>query len=208
MPNEIRRILCAYARRDKVNERVAIELNQLRFLVGKGQEMSYVETVQPRIQKIESALRSSLAASLRSSLSACDTSPQDDSMTLSLTQCLRTYAAIDQTTEAEDIIAREFVQPFIEKVADHPSCLELLRFRLSYTHLECACRIDCPLLLATATGTAGRSLLRARQFSRGGVCGAARFCAHQVRSAHFNHREDSTWSQLRSADECRLDASC
>ncbi|KAG5457360.1 MAG: oligomeric golgi complex component, COG2-domain-containing protein [Olpidium bornovanus] len=122
--------------RDKVNERVAIEFNQLRFLVGKGQEMSYVETIQPRIQKIESALRSSLATSLRSSLSACDASPQDDSMTLSLAQCLRTYAAIDQTREAEDIIAGEFVQPFIEKVADHPSFLEPLRFRSSHAHLE------------------------------------------------------------------------
>ena len=34
----------------------------------------------------------------------------------SLTQCLRTYALIDQTTEAEKVIAEDLLTPFVNKV--------------------------------------------------------------------------------------------
>jgi hypothetical protein len=33
-----------------------------------------------------------------------------------LSQCLRTYALIDQTTEAEKVIAEDLLTPFINKV--------------------------------------------------------------------------------------------
>lgn len=42
----------------------------------------------------------------------------------SLTQCLRTYALIDQTAEAEKVISEELLAPFLNKV-HHSASLAL-----------------------------------------------------------------------------------
>ncbi|KAF9173929.1 Conserved oligomeric Golgi complex subunit 2 [Mortierella sp. AD011] len=97
-------------------ERVAIEYNQMQYLVSKGAGLPFVTNIDWRLVRIKETMGENLSTVLRT----CILPPQQSeestsSMSDSLSQCLRTYALIDQTAEAEKIITDDLLAPFIKK---------------------------------------------------------------------------------------------
>ncbi|KAK3806415.1 MAG: oligomeric golgi complex component, COG2-domain-containing protein [Benniella sp.] len=94
-------------------ERVAIEYNQMQYLVSKGANLPFVTNIDWRLVRIKETMNENLSTVLRECILPAhhpdgDTSANKDV----LSQCLRTYALIDQTTEAEKVISEELLTPF------------------------------------------------------------------------------------------------
>ncbi|KAJ3232286.1 Conserved oligomeric Golgi complex subunit 2 [Chytriomyces hyalinus] len=106
----------------KLVERVAIEFNQLLFLVSSIQKqrkepLAFVKNLQWRIDRIKSALTSILKESLDLSLAAVSASKTSDmTSSAALTQCLRTYLLIDRVRDAGAGV-RALVEPELMKLA-------------------------------------------------------------------------------------------
>lgn len=114
----------------KLIERVAIEFNQLQFLVHSVQGLPFVQGVEWRINRIKDSLTSHLSHALESayqsrlqqSLSATASSSTTSLTTATasnqydLSQILRTYVLIDKIREAEAVFGSCCVAPFISKV--------------------------------------------------------------------------------------------
>ncbi|KAJ3091904.1 Conserved oligomeric Golgi complex subunit 2 [Quaeritorhiza haematococci] len=99
----------------KLIERVAIEYNQLQFLVTRGVGLPFVSNIDWRILRIRDSLTSSLARALKSSFLAVTTNPANTAEVASLTQYLRTYVLIDKIKEAEEVFKEAVVVPFVQK---------------------------------------------------------------------------------------------
>ncbi|GAA5801026.1 hypothetical protein HPULCUR_006468 [Helicostylum pulchrum] len=97
-------------------ERVAIEYNQMQYLVRKGKDLAYVTENEWRITRIKDTLEQKLSKALSIALSQIRRGEVTRATKQSLTQCLRTYALIDQTQTAERIIREEFIRPFLTKI--------------------------------------------------------------------------------------------
>ncbi|KAI8830309.1 oligomeric golgi complex component, COG2-domain-containing protein [Chytriomyces cf. hyalinus JEL632] len=106
----------------KLVERVAIEFNQLLFLVSSIQKqrkepLAFVKNLQWRIDRIKSALTSILKESLDLSLASVSASKTSDmTSAAALTQCLRTYMLIDRVRDAGAGV-RALVEPELMKLA-------------------------------------------------------------------------------------------
>ncbi|KAI8828807.1 oligomeric golgi complex component, COG2-domain-containing protein [Chytriomyces cf. hyalinus JEL632] len=106
----------------KLVERVAIEFNQLLFLVSSIQKqrkepLAFVKNLQSRIDRIKSALTSILKESLDLSLASVSASTTSDMTSApALTQCLRTYLLIDRVRDAGAGV-RALVEPELMKLA-------------------------------------------------------------------------------------------
>ncbi|GJJ77758.1 conserved oligomeric Golgi complex subunit 2 [Entomortierella parvispora] len=97
-------------------ERVAIEYNQMQYLVSKGAGLPFVAEIDWRLVRIKEVMSDNLATVLRNCIgSAAANADADTSDKESLTQCLRTYALIDQTSEAEKVITEDLLAPFMSK---------------------------------------------------------------------------------------------
>ncbi|WZZ76053.1 hypothetical protein YC2023_087423 [Brassica napus] len=97
-------------------ERIASEMNRLKFYMAHAQEyfdtidvqnLPFVENMEKRIQSASVLLDASLGHCFIDGLNNTDTSV--------LYNCLRAYAAIDNTTNAEEIFRTTIVAPFIHK---------------------------------------------------------------------------------------------
>jgi hypothetical protein len=95
---------------------VAIEFNQMQHLVGRGKELAFVTENEWRITRIRDTLQQKLSKTLSAALSHIQHGELSLAIRQSLTQCLRTYALIDQTQIAEQLIREQFVRPFLKKV--------------------------------------------------------------------------------------------
>ncbi|XP_041354010.1 conserved oligomeric Golgi complex subunit 2-like [Gigantopelta aegis] len=89
-------------------ERVATEFNKLQFYVTKSRGLPLVEKIKPRIAMITTTLQYSLEGSF---LEGLETNNVDI-----LRQCLRTYALIDKTRDAETLFRQHVVKPYLEEV--------------------------------------------------------------------------------------------
>ncbi|CAG8780059.1 42701_t:CDS:2 [Gigaspora margarita] len=101
-------------------ERVAIEYNQMQYLVSKGKDLPFVANIDWRITRIKETLRTNLSSALRSALHSVKNQSNDASSKETLTQILRTYALIDQTKSAESVIRTELVAPSIHEIVNRP----------------------------------------------------------------------------------------
>ncbi|KAF3531172.1 hypothetical protein DY000_02038231 [Brassica cretica] len=89
-------------------ERIASEMNRLKFYMAHAQNLPFVENMEKRIQSANVLLDASLGHSFVDGLNNSDTSV--------LYNCLRAYAAIDNTKSAEEIFRSTIVAPFIHKI--------------------------------------------------------------------------------------------
>ncbi|KAF9120120.1 Conserved oligomeric Golgi complex subunit 2 [Mortierella sp. GBA39] len=97
-------------------ERVAIEYNQMQYLVTKGASLPFVTNIDWRLVRIKETMSENLSTVLRACIHPSQLTDVDAvSNKESLTQCLRTYALIDQTAEAEKVISEELLSPFMNK---------------------------------------------------------------------------------------------
>lgn len=112
----------------QVLERIATEFNQLQFHAVQSKGMPLLDKVRPRIAGITAMLQQSLEGLL---LEGLQTSNVDI-----IRHCLRTYATIDKTRDAEALVGQVLVKPYVSEVIvervveSHPSGLQLMYNKL------------------------------------------------------------------------------
>ncbi|XP_028745618.1 conserved oligomeric Golgi complex subunit 2 isoform X2 [Peromyscus leucopus] len=112
----------------QVLERIATEFNQLQFHAVQSKGMPLLDKVRPRIAGITAMLQQSLEGLL---LEGLQTSNVDI-----IRHCLRTYATIDKTRDAEALVGQVLVKPYVDEVIveqfveSHPSGLQLMYNKL------------------------------------------------------------------------------
>ncbi|XP_042015827.1 conserved oligomeric Golgi complex subunit 2-like [Salvia splendens] len=94
-------------------ERIASEMNRLKFYITHAQNMPFIENMVKRIQNASLLLDTSLGHCFIDGLEHKDASV--------IYNCLRAYAATDNTNSAEEIFRSTIVAPFIKKVIPHRS---------------------------------------------------------------------------------------
>ncbi|XP_043703780.1 conserved oligomeric Golgi complex subunit 2 [Telopea speciosissima] len=94
-------------------ERIASEMNRLKFYMAHAQNLPFIENMEKRIQSASSLLDASLGRCFVDALENQDSN--------SIYNCLRAYAAIDNTNGAEEIFRTTIVSPLIQKVIPHGS---------------------------------------------------------------------------------------
>ncbi|XP_028903193.1 conserved oligomeric Golgi complex subunit 2 isoform X2 [Ornithorhynchus anatinus] len=96
----------------QILERIATEFNQLQFHAVQSKGMPLLDKVRPRIAGITAMLQQSLEGLL---LEGLQTSNVDI-----VRHCLRTYATIDKTRDAEALVGQVLVKPYIDEVIVEP----------------------------------------------------------------------------------------
>lgn len=90
-------------------QRVANDFNQLKYYVSKTKQFPFVKNLADRISRIETTMQEGLEALF------CDGLENSDSDVIS--NCLRTYAAIDRITDVEKLFLVKKVDPFLQSVS-------------------------------------------------------------------------------------------
>ncbi|EDL11770.1 component of oligomeric golgi complex 2 [Mus musculus] len=112
----------------QVLERIATEFNQLQFHAVQSKGMPLLDKVRPRIAGITAMLQQSLEGLLLEGLQTSDVDI--------VRHCLRTYATIDKTQDAEALVGQVLVKPYVNEVIveqfveSHPSGLQLMYNKL------------------------------------------------------------------------------
>ncbi|KAL0429600.1 UNVERIFIED_CONTAM: Conserved oligomeric Golgi complex subunit [Sesamum radiatum] len=94
-------------------ERIASEMNRLKFYIAQAQNMPFIDNMKKRIQNASLLLDTSLGHCFVDGLENRDAN--------AIYNCLRAYAAIDNTSSAEEIFRSTVVAPFTQKVIPHSS---------------------------------------------------------------------------------------
>uniref|UniRef100_A0A2P2KTE7 Conserved oligomeric Golgi complex subunit 2 n=1 Tax=Rhizophora mucronata TaxID=61149 RepID=A0A2P2KTE7_RHIMU len=92
-------------------ERIASEMNRLKFYIADSQNLPFIENMEKRIQSASFLLDASLGHCFVDGLEH-----QDEN---ALYNCLRAYAAIDNTSSAEEIFRTTIVGPLVQKIIPH-----------------------------------------------------------------------------------------
>lgn len=109
-------------------ERIATEFNQLQFHAVQSKGMPLLDKVRPRIAGITATLQQSLEGLLLEGLQTADVDI--------VRHCLRTYATIDKTRDAEALVGQVLVKPYVDQVVtermveSHPNGLQLMYNKL------------------------------------------------------------------------------
>ncbi|XP_029306396.1 conserved oligomeric Golgi complex subunit 2 [Cottoperca gobio] len=112
----------------QVLERIATEFNQLQFHAVQSKGMPLLDKVRPRIAGITSMLQQSLEGVLIEGLQT--------SNLVMVRHCLRTYATVDKTRDAEGLVGQVLVKPYMDQVIveevvkSSPNGLQLMYSRL------------------------------------------------------------------------------
>ncbi|XP_057704590.1 conserved oligomeric Golgi complex subunit 2 [Corythoichthys intestinalis] len=112
----------------QILERIATEFNQLQFHAMQSKGMPLLDKVRPRIAGITSMLQQSLEGLLIEGLQTSNVEM--------VRHCLRTYATIDKTRDAEALVGQVLVKPFMdqviveETVKSSPNGLQVMYSRL------------------------------------------------------------------------------
>ncbi|XP_063163280.1 conserved oligomeric Golgi complex subunit 2 [Candoia aspera] len=120
----------------QILERIATEFNQLQFHAVQSKGMPLLDKLKPRIVGITATLQQSLEGLL---LEGLQTSNIDI-----VRHCLRTYATIDKTRDAEALVGEVLVKPYIDDVIieqyvqSHPNGLQTMYSKLlEFVPLHC-----------------------------------------------------------------------
>ncbi|KAF5476570.1 hypothetical protein F2P56_003311 [Juglans regia] len=92
-------------------ERIASEMNRLKFYMAHAQNLPFIENMEKRIQ--------SASLILDAILGHCFTDGLEHQDANAIYNCLRAYAAIDNTRSAEEIFRTTIVAPLIQKIIPH-----------------------------------------------------------------------------------------
>ncbi|XP_051507861.1 conserved oligomeric Golgi complex subunit 2-like [Myxocyprinus asiaticus] len=112
----------------QILERIATEFNQLQFHAVQSKGMPLLDKVRPRIAGITAMLQQSLEGLL---IQGLQTSNVDI-----VRHCLRTYATIDKTRDAEALVGQVLVKPYMDEVIveqfvkSHPNGLKMMYAKL------------------------------------------------------------------------------
>ncbi|GMN56648.1 hypothetical protein TIFTF001_025753 [Ficus carica] len=92
-------------------ERIASEMNRLKFYIAHAQNLPFIENMEKRIQSASLLLDASLGHCFVDGLEHRDAN--------AIYNCLRAYASIDNTRSAEEIFRTTVVAPLIQKIIPH-----------------------------------------------------------------------------------------
>lgn len=112
----------------QILERIATEFNQLQFHAVQSKGLPLLDKIRPRIAGITATLQQSLEGLLLEGL-------QTPSVDI-IRRCLRTYATIDKTRDAEALVGQALVKPYVDEVIleqivdSHLSDLQLMYAKL------------------------------------------------------------------------------
>ncbi|XP_011624936.1 conserved oligomeric Golgi complex subunit 2 isoform X1 [Amborella trichopoda] len=128
-------------------ERIASEMNRLKFYMAHAENLPFIANMEKRIQSAASLLDSSLGHCFVAGLEHRDTS--------AIYNCLRAYAAIENTASAEEIFRSTIVAPLIEKVIPHNPSREVAESSADelgddYQQIKRLIEKDCKFLLEIA----------------------------------------------------------
>nr|XP_029121526.1 conserved oligomeric Golgi complex subunit 2 isoform X2 [Elaeis guineensis] len=98
-------------------ERIASEMNRLKFYIANAKNLPFIENMEKRIQNATLLLDDSLGHCFVDSLEHRDAN--------AIYNCLRAYAAIDDTSAAENHFRTTIVSPLVQKI-------------IPYSHLQVA----------------------------------------------------------------------
>ncbi|GAB5578377.1 conserved oligomeric Golgi complex subunit 2 isoform X1 [Prionailurus iriomotensis] len=154
----------------QILERIATEFNQLQFHAVQSKGMPLLDKVRPRIAGITAMLQQSLEGLL---LEGLQTSNVDI-----IRHCLRTYATIDKTRDAEALVGQVLVKPYVDEVIveqiveSDPNGLQIMYDKL-LEFVPHHCR-----LLREVTGGAISSAASSMQDLSSRECGFALLISH------------------------------
>ncbi|XP_010250762.1 PREDICTED: conserved oligomeric Golgi complex subunit 2 [Nelumbo nucifera] len=94
-------------------ERIASEMNRLKFYMAHAQDLPFIGNMEKRIQSASLLLDASLGRCFIDGLEHHDAN--------TIYNCLRAYAAIDNTNGAEEIFRTTIVYPLIQKIIPNSS---------------------------------------------------------------------------------------
>ncbi|KAL4584795.1 hypothetical protein LXL04_009405 [Taraxacum kok-saghyz] len=94
-------------------ERIASEMNRLKFYFAHAKNLPFIENMERRIQNASSLLDTSLGHCFVDGLIHKDAN--------AVYNCLRAYAAVDNTKNAEEIFRSTVVAPLVQKVIPYTS---------------------------------------------------------------------------------------
>ncbi|XP_059657376.1 conserved oligomeric Golgi complex subunit 2-like [Cornus florida] len=94
-------------------ERIASEMNRLKFYIARAQNLPFIENMEKRIQSNSLLLDASLGHCFVDGLEHRDAN--------AIYNCLRAYAAIDNTRNAEEIFRSTVVAPMVQKIIPRSS---------------------------------------------------------------------------------------
>eukprot|EP01114_Cavostelium_apophysatum_P023937 TRINITY_DN9192_c0_g1_i1.p1 TRINITY_DN9192_c0_g1~~TRINITY_DN9192_c0_g1_i1.p1 ORF type:complete len:750 (+),score=180.22 TRINITY_DN9192_c0_g1_i1:104-2353(+) len=133
-------------------ERVASEFNYLNFYVSRGKTFPFVRNMEPRISFIENSLQNGLERLFREGLNSKNPAI--------ISNCLRTYAAIDKISHAESLYRKWVVAPFAQKVITEEAAKSPEGISEMFNQLVRFVEDECSLLLGlTQTSIRGFSFL-------------------------------------------------
>ncbi|KAJ3701238.1 hypothetical protein LUZ61_004943 [Rhynchospora tenuis] len=89
-------------------ERIASEMNRLKFYIGDKKNLPFIENMEKRIQAATSLLDNSLEQCFVQGLEHHDNN--------AIYNCLRAYAAVDNTSAAEALFRKTVVSPLIQDI--------------------------------------------------------------------------------------------
>ncbi|KAH8486739.1 hypothetical protein Peur_069848 [Populus x canadensis] len=92
-------------------ERIASEMNRLKFYIAHAQNLPFIQNMEKRIQ--------SASLLLDASLGHCFVDGLEHRDECVIYNCLRAYAAIDNTSSAEEIFRTTVVAPLVQKIIPH-----------------------------------------------------------------------------------------
>ncbi|XP_062938807.1 conserved oligomeric Golgi complex subunit 2 isoform X2 [Cynocephalus volans] len=159
----------------QVLERIATEFNQLQSHVVQSKGLPLLHKVRPRIAGITAMLQQSLEGLLLEGLQTSD-------VTI-IRHCLRTYATIDKTQDAEALVGQVLVKPYIhEVIAEHSAESHPDGLRVMYSKLLEFVPHHCRLLREVTGGAISR-------FQCGSIRGEA--SEHEESKLHLSSEKGS-----------------
>ncbi|KAL2934538.1 Conserved oligomeric Golgi complex subunit 2 [Bienertia sinuspersici] len=94
-------------------ERISSEMNRLKFYMAHAKDLPFIQNIEKRFQSASNLLDERLGNCFKDGLKHRDEN--------AIYNCLRAYAAIDNTRNAEEIFRKTIVAPLIEKIIPHGS---------------------------------------------------------------------------------------
>ncbi|KAH9314170.1 hypothetical protein KI387_022797 [Taxus chinensis] len=133
--------------RSMLLERIASEINRLKFYIARSQNLPFIQIMEKRIQSASLSLDKSLRRCFEIGLECHDESV--------IYNCLRAYAAIDNTKGAEETFRSTIVAPFIQKVIPSTPSREVVggsgdKLEEDYQQIKTFVEKDCKFLLDIA----------------------------------------------------------
>ncbi|KAM2228222.1 hypothetical protein ACFXTI_014942 [Malus domestica] len=125
-------------------ERIASEMNRLKFYIAHAKNLPFIENMEKRIQGASLLLDASLGHCFVDGLEHRDAN--------AIYNCLRAYAAIDNTRSAEELFRMTIVAPLIQKIIPHGTSGAATRpsgddLENDYKQIKTCIENDCKFLL-------------------------------------------------------------